>query len=122
MNIDNGYQATRITLTDWGAWMLDQPSRCIHRWMSVDECAVDPRGEHACRRLGEHRTHICDCAAVVIPSAHRSEESGAQCDHRWSEGRLCSEIEHICRRDGEHETHICTCLATDTPTRAGMSV
>lgn len=100
--------------------MPETVSRCDTRWWtSNDPCPVEP-GEHACRRVEDHRTHICECSAVRIAAVETAPTS--PCGRRWIEGRQCADIEHVCQREGEHDTHVCGCLATDTPSRAGLLV
>jgi hypothetical protein len=127
-DIDDETDATIVCVTDAndgpstckGGVMGDEGSQCEMRWWSSnDACPLEP-GEHACRRIDDHQTHLCDCGVFRIPAVV-PPQPGA-CGRRWSEGRSCTEINHVCQRDDVHDTHVCTCLATDTPTRAGVAV
>lgn len=45
-----------------------QSAACGQRWVSGDPCIVEPDGRHVCRRGLGHRTHICQCNAIGLPT------------------------------------------------------
>ena len=86
-------------------------SPCSARWISGEPCRVDATGDHHCWRSGEHRTHVCDCGVIKLPTA----KTPSACTHPWSEGRACRPGRvHWCQRGGDYGTHACACRATSS--------